>query len=108
MRYLLIALLPLMVGCAPLQTAKTEASLTLPSGLIANYISTKDQQGVDVSIEELDPETGKTIKKWRLKVEQSGTPEAAFKAMAERDKVTAETLKALVGKLLSSSPPGPF
>jgi len=106
MRYILVAAVAVFIGgCVPLQVAETTASLTLPSGLIATYHSTKDQQGVEVYIEERDPEDDTLIKKWRLVVEKSGTPEAAFKAMAERDKVTAETIKALVSRLMALSPP---
>jgi len=104
MRYL-IALLPLLVGCMPLQTAETTASMTFPSGVQATYRSTKDQQGIEVYIEEVDPKTDKVIKKWRLVVDKSGTPEAAFKAMAERDKITAETIRALITKLIAATPP---
>jgi len=94
-----------LAGCAPLQTAETTASLIFPSGLEFSYHSTKDQQGIVVSIEEIDPKTETVIKKWNLVVDKSGTPEAAFKAMAERDKITAETLRALVAKILSAAPP---
>ena len=94
-----------LAGCVPLQTAETTASLTFPSGVAAHYHSTKDQQGIDIRIEEIDPKTDKVIKKWRLVVDKSGTPEAAFKAMAERDKITAETIKALITKLLATAPP---
>jgi len=103
MRY--FALLFLLAGCAPLQTAETTASLIFPSGVELSYHSTKDQQGIVVSIEEIDPDTNMVIKKWNLTVDKSGTPEAAFKAMAERDKITAETMRALVANLLSIAPP---
>jgi len=100
-----IGFLMVVAGCAPLQTAETTASLTLPSGLTATYHSTKDQQGVEVYIEERDPKTNQVIKKWRLVVEKAGTPEAAFQAMAERDKITAETIRALITKLIAAAPP---
>jgi len=106
MRYILVAAVAVLLGsCAPLQTAETTASLVFPSGVEVNYHSTKDQQGIEVYIEEVDPETNLVIKKWRLVVEKSGTPEAAFRAMAERDKITAETMRALVANLLSIAPP---
>jgi len=97
MKFLLF-LFPILFACG-LPVAKTTASLTLPSGLQANYESTKDQQGVDVIIEKIDPKTNKVIQRWRLLVEKSGTPEAAIIALAERDKLTAEVLKSLVNKI---------
>jgi len=103
MRY--FALVFLLSGCVPLQTAETTASLRFPSGVEFTYNSTKDQQGIEVYIQEVDPKTDKVLKIWRLVVEKSGTPEAAFKAMAERDKITAETIKALISKLLAATPP---
>jgi len=99
-----VILLFLLGGCAPLQVAKTTASLTLPNGLVAHYESTKDQQGVEVIIEKVDPKTNKVVERWKLVVEKAVTPEAAFIAMAERDKVTAETLQVLVEKLIAAAP----
>jgi hypothetical protein len=76
----------LTAGCtmAPIQASRTEASLQLPDGREFTYYSNKEQTGIDVSITEIDPKTNRVIKKWRLKVAKTGTPEAAYAAMVQQ------------------------
>lgn len=76
----------LFAGCtmAPLQASRTEATLQLADGRQFTYYSNKEQTGIDVQITELDPKTNRVIKKWRLKVAKTGTPEAAYAAMVQQ------------------------
>ena len=88
----------LLGGCsAKLQTAKTTATVPLPGGRDLQYESGKDQQGIDAAYETtIDPATGKVIKrKLHLKVDKSGTPEAAYAAMVEQQKALTEQQKAV-------------
>ena len=76
----------LTAGCsvAPLQASRTEASLQLSDGRVFTYYSNKEQTGIDVQITEIDPKTNRVIKKWKLKVARTGTPEAAYAAMVQQ------------------------
>lgn len=98
-----------LAGCtARLQTAKTTAKIPLPDGRMFEYESGKDQQGIDATyVVEIDPATDKVVKKtMRLKVDKSGTPEAAYSALVEQQKalteqarMVTELLKVLLDKL---------
>lgn len=84
----------LLGGCSPIQTAQTEADVTLPGGKMFHYKSGKNVQGLKLEIWELDPE-GKIIKKWFLQVDKAGTPEAAFAAMIQQQKSVTDLVKVL-------------
>ncbi len=101
-------------ACTPtIQTAKTVIEVPMPDGTIAKYQSGKNFQGIDATYTyKIDPKTGKVIEKSvTLKVDDSGTPRAAYKALgeqlkanAERDKAFAEVLKSI----LRRAPAGPL
>jgi len=91
-----------LLGCG-VPLAETRTSINLPNGMEASYRSQKNQKIV-ATFKEIDPDDGKILKEWSVTL-QAVTPEAAIQALAERDKVTAETLKALVDKLLTAGPP---
>lgn len=54
------------------------------NGRTFTYFSNKEQSGINASISEIDLKTGKIVKKWKLEVEKTGTPEAAYAAMVEQ------------------------
>jgi len=87
----------LMTGCAvsPLQTAQTRAGLEFADGRRFYYESGKEHTGIDAEIQEIDPETDKVTKVWRLKVGKSGTPEAAFAAMVQQQNALTAQQKAI-------------
>ena len=90
--------LSLLMGCSfvDLQTARTDFEYELPDGRRITYSSTKDQAGIDLLITEIDPTTDKIIKKWRLRVEKSGTPEGAYTALAQQQQSVADIMKLLI------------
>ena len=106
----LAALLALILlgGCVPLQTAETEAEVALPGGKMFRYKSGKDVQGLKLEIWEIDPDSGKTIKKWFLQVDKSGTPEAAYAAMIQQQQSVTDLVKILVPLIekLTAAAPG--
>ena len=90
-------------GCtvATLQASKTEATLEFADGRIFRYSSDKEHSGIDVSIKEIDTRTGKVIKEWKLKIQKSGTPEAAYAAMVQQQTAMTKQNEA-VTKLVQS------
>jgi len=93
-----LVLVVMFSGCtAQLQTAKTIAKVPLPDGRVFEYESGKEQQGIDALYTvEIDPATDKIVKKtMRLKVDKTGTPEAAYSALVEQQKAMTETQKAV-------------
>jgi len=84
-------------GCsvAPLQAAKTEATVEFADGRKFHYSSNKEQSGIVASIKEIDPATGKIVKEWRLAVEKTGTPEAAYAAMVQQQQALTEQQEAI-------------
>lgn len=93
---ILLSLFLVIQGCAALQTARTDVQVDLPDGRKITYSSSKDQAGIDLEITELDPKTGKTMKRWIIKVEKAGTPEAAYAALARQQESLADLFKAFV------------
>ena len=110
--WLTIVFLPVLLlvfagGCASLQTAETTFEYELPDGRKLTYASSKDHSGIDVEVSEIDPTSGKVIKKWKIKVEKSGTPQAAYAALARQQDSLANLMKAfvpLVEKAISAAP----
>jgi len=84
-------------GCSvvPLQASRTEATLELEDGRVFRYFSNKEQSGVDVRIKVIDPKTGKVLKEYRLQVEKTGTPEAAYAAMIQQQAAMTEQHRAV-------------
>lgn len=70
--------------------------MDLPDGRKITYSSSKDQAGIDLEITELDPKTGKVIKRWVIKVEKAGTPEAAYAALTRQQESLADLFKAFI------------
>jgi len=87
----------ILAGCsvAPLQAARTEATLEFGDGRRFHYSSNKEQSGIDARIFEIDPKTGKVIKEWHLKVEKTGTPEAAYAAMVQQQNALTQQQQAI-------------
>jgi len=90
-------LLFILAGCsvAPLQAARTEASIEFADGRKFRYSSNKEQSGIVASIKEIDPATGKIVKEWKLAVEKTGTPEAAYAAMVQQQRALTEQQEAI-------------
>ena len=107
MAYIMILLfLMFSWGCTvPLQTAETIAEYPIMDGHgnvhMAKYKSGKDQQGIDAQYEIEYDATGKIIleKRFSLKVDKSGTPEAAYAALAEQQRALAEHQRSLTEML---------
>jgi len=96
LRYWAIVLM-FLGGCsvAPLQASRTEATLELEDGRKFHYFSNKEQSGVDVRIKVIDPKTRKVLKEYRLQVEKTGTPEAAYAAMVQQQAAMTEQHRAV-------------
>ncbi len=94
---LLILPLLLLTSCAvsPLQTSQTRAGIEFADGRTFYYESGKEHTGIDAEIQEIDPDTGKVVKQWRLKVGKSGTPEAAFAAMVQQQNALTDQQRAI-------------
>ena len=86
-----IILCVFLSGCTSMFTSKTKASYT-PGGPIT-YESDKEQVGLDVTYE-VD-EKG-NVKKVRIKVDKSGTPEAAIAAALQQSSEALGLLKELL------------
>ena len=71
------------------------ATLELGGGRKFHYLSNKEHTGIDALIQEIDPKTGKVTKIWKLTVEKSGTPEAAYRAMIQQQAALTEQQKAV-------------
>ena len=84
-------------GCqiAPLQASKTTAEVEFADGRMFRYESNKEQAGIDATIHDIDPDTGTVIRAWRLLVEKSGTPQAAYEAMVQQQRAIVERDKAI-------------
>jgi len=89
-------------GCT-LPLAETETTIRFGE-IEATYKSAKNQKLRGEYKETRDPTSGEVLTEWKIWVEAI-TPEAAIQAIMERDKVTAETIRALVTKLISAAPP---
>jgi len=103
-------------GCsvAPLQASRTEATLELEDGRVFRYFSNKEQSGVDVRIRVIDPKTKKVLKEYRLQVEKTGTPEAAYAAMiqqqaamTEQHRAVTDLIRSFLAAAAGSAAPGP-
>lgn len=108
MKIYVLVLLCTIWGCVPMQLAKTEVEIPFGDGRVAKYTSTKDQTGITINIYEVDPKTELVLKHWEVEVEKSGTPEAAFMALAEQQKAMADLLRTImpfVKKALRVGPP---
>ncbi len=106
----ILAAVLFLQGCAALQTARTDVYVDLPDGRKITYSSSKDQAGIDLEVSEIDPRTGKVTKKWIIRVEKSGTPEAAYTALARQQESLADLFKAfipLMEKVTAGIPMGP-
>jgi len=81
-------------GCAGVTmfTAKTKATVTTPDGFTASWESDKEHQGLEA---EYDPVTGR----FKIKVEKSGTPDAAIAAALQSQTKMIE----LLGSALKAS-----
>jgi len=100
-----------IAGCsvAPLQAARTEATLDFGDGRKFHYSSNKEQSGIDARIMEIDRKTCKVVKEWHLKVEKTGTPEAAYAAMVQQQNALTQQQKAitdLIKKVLETAAGG--
>lgn len=77
--------LSITAGCAGMYLAKTKATIKTPEGFTASYESDKEYQGLEA---EYDPVT----KRFKLKVEKSGTPDAAIAAALQSQTKMIELL----------------
>ena len=96
-----ILLFFLLGGCA-MPLAETETTIRFGE-IEATYRSAKNQKLRGEYKETKDPESGDVLTEWKIWVEAI-TPEAAIKAIMERDRITAATIQSLVEKLIAAAP----
>jgi hypothetical protein len=102
MKTLLVGLMAILLsGCgAGFFSAKTEASYEITdTGKKITYVSTKEQQGLDVDIKE---ENGK-VKELKIHVDKATTVESAIAAAMQSQVLLMESLKDLVGLAMKAS-----
>lgn len=88
-----LAFLMSLAGCYAWSSASTEASYTItPDGKTIYYKSNKEQQGLDLDLQEED---GK-IKSVKIHVDRSGSLEALATSLAAIQAKIADTLSQLV------------
>ena len=100
MKHIIVLALCLLVsGCGTsMFTANTKANFTMPDGTMANWESDKEHQGLEA---EYDPKTGR----FKIKVEKSGTPEAAIAAALQQSSEALGLLKELLPLLKAGKVP---
>jgi len=96
---LALAILMSLAGCYAWSSASTEASYTItPDGKTIYYKSNKEQQGLDLDLQEED---GK-IKSVKIHVDRAGSLEALATSLAAIQAKIADTLGTLASQAAKS------